>query len=111
MAIEPSDIDGADLEGVQGEGAAGSPVPPVPHPIEERLAQLEKLREQALHAGSERAIQRQHERGKLTARERLERLLDPGTFVELDMLARHPRTASASSRRGRSPTASSRGGA
>ncbi|MCJ7671491.1 MAG: acyl-CoA carboxylase subunit beta [Acidimicrobiia bacterium] len=61
----------------------------MPHPIEERLEQLAELREQALHAGSEKSVARQHERGKLTARERLERLLDPGTFVELDMLARH----------------------
>lgn len=50
---------------------------------------LAELREQALHAGSERSVKRQHERGKLTARERIEKLLDPGSFVELDMLARH----------------------
>jgi acetyl-CoA carboxylase carboxyltransferase component len=74
---------------VQGEGGAASPVAPVAHPIEERLEQLNELREQALHAGSDKAVQRQHERGKLTARERLEKLLDPGSFVELDMLARH----------------------
>jgi acetyl-CoA carboxylase carboxyltransferase component len=61
----------------------------VPHPIEERLEQLAALREEALHAGSDAAVARQHDRGKLTARERLEKLLDPGTFVELDMLARH----------------------
>jgi acetyl-CoA carboxylase carboxyltransferase component len=58
-------------------------------PIEDRLDQLAKLKEEALHAGSERAIERQHKRGKLTARERIELLLDPGSFVELDMLARH----------------------
>ena len=34
-------------------------------------------------------MRRQHERGKLTARERIDLLLDPGSFVELDMLARH----------------------
>jgi len=81
MAVEEEDI--------QGEGAAGTPVAPVAHPIEERLARLAGLREEALHAGSPAAVQRQHDRGKLTARERLERLLDPGSFVELDMLARH----------------------
>ena len=48
-----------------------------------------ELREQALHAGSPAAVERQHARGKLTARERIEQLLDPGSFVELDMLARH----------------------
>jgi acetyl-CoA carboxylase carboxyltransferase component len=74
---------------IQGEGGASAPVPPVPHPIEERLDQLDKLREEALRAGSPKAVQRQHERGKLLPRERLEQLLDPGSFVELDMLARH----------------------
>ena len=62
---------------------------PTPHPIRERLEELAKLKEEARLAGGEEAIRRQHERGKLTARERVERLLDPGTFVELDMLARH----------------------
>jgi acetyl-CoA carboxylase carboxyltransferase component len=77
-------------EHIQGEGAgAAVPVAPVAHPIEERLAQLSELREQALHAGSPAAVERQHERGKLTVRERLELLLDPDSFVELDMLARH----------------------
>src|SRR6478735_2449805 len=70
--------------------AVEDPSVPVPvHPIEERLEHLATLREQALHAGSDAAIRRQHERGKLTARERIDLLLDPGTFVELDMLARH----------------------
>lgn len=77
-------------EHIQGEGAgAAAPVARVPHPIEERLARLAALREEALHAGSPAAVQRQHERGKLTVRERLELLLDPDSFVELDMLARH----------------------
>ncbi|MCZ7528252.1 MAG: acyl-CoA carboxylase subunit beta [Acidimicrobiia bacterium] len=80
MAVDEQDI--------QGEGG-GPPIAPVPHPIEERLEQLAKLREQALHAGSPAAVARQHERGKLTARERIDKLLDPGSFVELDMLARH----------------------
>jgi propionyl-CoA carboxylase beta subunit len=74
---------------VQGEGGASAPIAQVAHPIEERLDQLGELREQALHAGSDMAVERQHARGKLTARERLEKLLDPGSFVELDMLARH----------------------
>ncbi|MGW7367211.1 acyl-CoA carboxylase subunit beta [Streptomyces sp. NPDC054841] len=55
----------------------------------ERLAGLERRRaELAAHADSA-AARRQHERGKLTARERVEALLDPGTFVELDTLTRH----------------------
>src|SRR4051812_26556241 len=59
------------------------------HPINERIDELTKLKEEALHAGSEKAVARQHERGKLTARERIEKLCDPGSFHELDMLARH----------------------
>ncbi|MGH8874342.1 MAG: acyl-CoA carboxylase subunit beta [Acidimicrobiia bacterium] len=56
---------------------------------EERIEQLRRLREEALHAGSARAVARQHEQGKLTARERLELLLDKGSFQEIDMLVRH----------------------
>ncbi|MEQ8718057.1 MAG: acyl-CoA carboxylase subunit beta [Acidimicrobiales bacterium] len=57
--------------------------------MDERLADLLDRREQALHAGSERAVQRQHDKGKMLARERIEYLLDEGSFHELDMLARH----------------------
>ena len=60
--------------------------PQTPH---DPLAELAALKEQALHAGSPAAVERQHSRGKYTARERLEKFLDPGSFVELDMLARH----------------------
>jgi acetyl-CoA carboxylase carboxyltransferase component len=90
VALDESEIQAqAEAEALHGDDGAGTPVAPVPHPIEERLEQLASLREQALHAGSDKAVARQHERGKLTSRERLERLLDPGSFVELDMLARH----------------------
>ncbi|MGQ0615580.1 MAG: acyl-CoA carboxylase subunit beta [Acidimicrobiia bacterium] len=56
--------------------------------LSERLEQLTKRREEAYHAGSERAVQRQHERGKMLARERVEYLLDDGSFHELDLLVR-----------------------
>jgi acetyl-CoA carboxylase carboxyltransferase component len=59
------------------------------HPMSERLDDLAKRKEQARAAGAERDIERQHERGKMTARERIEYLLDDGSFQELDMLARH----------------------
>ncbi|MEZ5142541.1 MAG: acyl-CoA carboxylase subunit beta [Acidimicrobiales bacterium] len=59
------------------------------HTMRERLAQLEERKDQALHAGSQRSVERQHAKGKLLARERIEALLDPGSFHELDMLARH----------------------
>jgi acetyl-CoA carboxylase carboxyltransferase component len=59
------------------------------HPMKERLEELARRKEEALHAGSPRAIERQHARGKMTARERIDYLLDDGSFQELDMLARH----------------------
>src|SRR5512144_2483996 len=60
---------------------------PVTH--EEKLTYLRELREEALHAGSEEAIEKQHAKGKLTARERIGKLLDPGSFEELDTFVRH----------------------
>lgn len=54
-----------------------------------QLDDLKTRRESALTAGTERAVQRQHSNGKLLARERLDYLLDAGSFHELDMLARH----------------------
>jgi acetyl-CoA carboxylase carboxyltransferase component len=56
---------------------------------EDRLDQLRDLKEKARLGGGQEAIERQHARGKLAARERLELLLDPGSFVETDMLTRH----------------------
>ena len=56
---------------------------------EEKLAWLRELSEAAAHAGSEKAAARQHDRGKLLARERIDLLLDPGSFVELDRFVRH----------------------
>ncbi len=54
-----------------------------------RIEQLRRLRDESLHAGSERAVARQHEQGKLTARERIDLLLDKGSFQEVDMMVRH----------------------
>ena len=55
----------------------------------DKLLDLQERRDQAFNAGSPRAVERQHAKGKLLARERLEILLDPGSFQELDLLARH----------------------
>jgi propionyl-CoA carboxylase beta chain len=55
----------------------------------EKLAELRRLKEQALLGGGEERIKTQHKKGKLTARERVDLLLDPGTFQELDMFATH----------------------
>ncbi len=54
-----------------------------------KLEGLEKLREEAAHPAPEEAVERQKEKGKLTARERIELLLDEGTFVELDRYRVH----------------------
>src|SRR6184192_3070959 len=56
---------------------------------ESKLEQLRELRDEAEHAGTEQAIERQRQQGKLLARERLVELLDPGSFVELDRYVRH----------------------
>jgi propionyl-CoA carboxylase beta chain len=57
-----------------------------------KLDRLQALRDEALHAGSDQAIAKHRQAGKLLARERAERLCDPGSFVELDRYVRH-RTA------------------
>ncbi len=58
----------------------------------ELLRQLEEMEARARAGGGPERIQRQHEQGKLTARERLEVLLDPGSFVELDPFVTHRAT-------------------
>ena len=59
------------------------------HSMQERLEDLAQRKQEALNAGPERAVQRQHDKGKMLARERIDYLLDEGSFHELDMLARH----------------------
>src|SRR3954465_6973523 len=54
-----------------------------------KLDHLQELRDEAEHAGTDKAIERQRQQGKLLARERLPELLDPGSFVELDRYVRH----------------------
>ncbi len=56
------------------------------------IRQLEAKREAARLGGGERRIKAQHAKGKLTARERLEVLLDEGTFEEFDMFVEHRET-------------------
>jgi propionyl-CoA/long-chain acyl-CoA carboxylase carboxyl transferase subunit len=63
-----------------------------PHTTAGKIADLERRRHEAIHAGSERAVETQHARGKMTARERIGKLLDPGSFTEFDELARHRAT-------------------
>jgi propionyl-CoA carboxylase beta chain len=62
------------------------------HTTAGKIADLARRVDEAVHAGSARAVEKQHARGKKTARERIDLLLDPGSFVELDELARHRST-------------------
>jgi len=59
------------------------------HSITERLDDLERRKDEARTGGSPEAVERQHAKGKMTARERVEYLLDDDSFTELDQLARH----------------------
>ncbi|MER7000742.1 carboxyl transferase domain-containing protein, partial [Streptomyces sp. NPDC000410] len=54
-----------------------------------RAAALHALRDEALRGPGEKATQAQHAKGKLTARERIELLLDAGSFQEVEQLRRH----------------------
>jgi propionyl-CoA carboxylase beta chain len=63
------------------------------HTTAGKLADLHRRNDEAVHAGSARAVEKQHAKGKMTARERIDALLDEGSFVELDELARHRSTA------------------
>jgi len=79
---------------MSAEAVPAVPVnPPVdPHTTAGKLADLERRIDEAVHAGSARGVGKQHAKGKKTARERIEMLLDEGSFVEFDELARHRST-------------------
>ncbi|WP_344631389.1 carboxyl transferase domain-containing protein, partial [Streptomyces glaucosporus] len=57
-----------------------------------RVAELQAIREQVRRGPSEKATEAQHAKGKLTARERIELLLDPDSFHEVEPLRRHRAT-------------------
>ena len=57
--------------------------------IEKKLEELKKKRKQAKLGGGTKRIEAQHKKGKLTARERLDLLLDEGSFEEFDMFVLH----------------------
>src|SRR3954464_11134833 len=69
-------------------GPAPTDVPDI-HTTAGTLADLGRREAEALHAGSARAVEKRHAQGRKTARERIEALLDEGSFVELDQFARH----------------------
>ncbi len=60
-----------------------------PETFEEKLELLREHRHQAIHSASEKAVEKQHAKGKYTARERIEKLLDDDSFQELDTFVRH----------------------
>ncbi len=63
------------------------------HTTAGKLADLDRRLDAAVHAGSAKAVEKQHAKGRQTARERIGQLFDEGSFVELDELARHRSTA------------------
>ncbi|CAM3374558.1 acyl-CoA carboxylase subunit beta [Nocardioides dubius] len=63
------------------------------HTTAGKLADLERRLDEAVHAASATAVEKQHAKGRKTARERIEMLFDEGSFVEIDELARHRSTA------------------
>ncbi len=89
----PGPSDAARPDGAEPDGQVTAPeVQPSPSSrasVDQRIAYLRQEKTKADTAGGPDSIERQHARGKLTARERLELLLDPGSFVETDPLAKH----------------------
>ncbi|WP_370366730.1 acyl-CoA carboxylase subunit beta [Catenulispora sp. GP43] len=63
-----------------------------PAPLPSAVAELERRLAEARAASTPEAVAKQHAKGKLTARERVDRLLDPGSFLEVDELTRHRAT-------------------
>jgi propionyl-CoA carboxylase beta chain len=63
------------------------------HTTAGKLADLDRRLDEAVHAASNKAVEKQHAKGRRTARERIAMLFDEGSFVELDELARHRSTA------------------
>jgi propionyl-CoA carboxylase beta chain len=85
-APEPARAEGGPGTSDPADGAAEL------HTTAGKLADLERRRYEAVHAGAARQVERQHAKGKMTARERIDALLDPGSFTEFDELARHRAT-------------------
>ncbi len=84
QGVEPED---------RSSDAGGAPSSRRPS-VENPLQRLEVVRKESLLGGGEKRIKRQHAKGKLTARERIQVLLDAGTFQELDPFVAHRATAS-----------------
>ncbi|MBF4161826.1 acyl-CoA carboxylase subunit beta [Nocardioides acrostichi] len=85
----------AGAESVSAQPGEGTDVPDDIdlHTTAGKLADYDRRIDEAVHAGSAKAVEKQHAKGRQTARERIEMLFDEGSFVELDELARHRSTA------------------
>ncbi len=57
--------------------------------MKDKIQELKSKRQEALLGGGQKRIDAQHKKGKLTARERIELLLDSGSFEEMDIFVRH----------------------
>ncbi|AXK86257.1 acyl-CoA carboxylase subunit beta [Nocardia farcinica] len=77
------------MTSVQQQSASGSAGSPDIHTTAGKLADLRNRLEEAKHPMGEAVVDKVHAKGKMTARERILALLDEGSFVELDALARH----------------------
>ena len=62
------------------------------HTTAGKIQDLRNRLDEAVHSGSARAVEKQHAKGKMTARERIAKLVDEGSFTELDEFARHRST-------------------
>ena len=90
--LDPSATSGPTPDPLQAAGGTDIPADINIHTTAGKLADFRRRIGEAVHAGSARAVERQHARGKGTARERIDLLVDPGSFVELDEFARHRST-------------------
>ncbi|MET8164451.1 acyl-CoA carboxylase subunit beta [Streptomyces sp. NPDC005329] len=79
----------AKVSAVAAADTPDTPDTPDPRTTAGKLADLRQRTDAATHAGSAAGVERQRAKGRGTARERVDALLDPGSFVELDALARH----------------------
>jgi acetyl-CoA carboxylase carboxyltransferase component len=57
--------------------------------MDEKIRELEERRKKVLEGGGPKRVAAQHEKGKMTARERIDSLLDPGSFTEIDVFVEH----------------------
>lgn len=95
MSTENASSTNPATQAINGDGSkaqAGSGSSPAPGSAEAKIEQLRRLRTESLLGGGQKRIDSQHAKGKLTARERLEVLLDEGTFEELDAFVTHRST-------------------